>query len=197
MRLGVAGAIAGNVMLMALALYSGAGSSAGHDYALFFRWGSLFLSLPSLLYCAAVFYRGAWASLRTRTPNMELPIAIGISAGFALGAVNTVRGSGEIYFDTITTLIFLLLVGRWLGQRQQRRASAAADVALALAPSTARLVEGEERREVRCEAVGAGALVEVLRGERIPIDGRVGARAIDDRRATSDRRIEPRGDQTG
>ncbi|HEX6275776.1 MAG TPA: heavy metal translocating P-type ATPase [Polyangiaceae bacterium] len=175
MRLGVAGAIAGNVMLMSLALYSGAGNGADVDFAEFFRWGSLLLSLPAMFYCAGLFYRGAWASLRTRTPNMDLPIAIGITAGFVSGAVNTWRGRGEIYFDTIATLIFLLLVGRWLGQRHQRRASAAADVAHALAPSTARLIEGEARREVLSEAAPKQALVEVLAGERIPVDGRVEA----------------------
>jgi Cu2+-exporting ATPase len=178
-RLGVAGAIAGNVMLMSLALYSGAASDPA--YAAFFRWGSFVLALPSVVYCAGLFYRGAWAALRLRTPNMDLPIAVGISAGFASGAVNTWRGSGEVFFDTITTLIFLLLVGRWLGQRHQRRAARAADVALALAPSTARLVEGDERHETRAETVAAGALVEVLAGERIPVDGRVefGASSVD------------------
>jgi P-type Cu2+ transporter len=173
MRLGVAGAIAGNVMLMALALYSGAGSGVDGDYASFFRWGSLFLALPAVAYCAAPFYRGARASVVTRAPSMDLPIAIGITAGFVSGAINTLRGQGEIYFDTITVLIFLLLVGRWLGQRQQRRAATAADFALALAPSTARLVEGAERREVRADTVAREALIEVLPGERIPVDGRV------------------------
>jgi Cu2+-exporting ATPase len=181
MRLGVAGAIAGNVMLMALALYSGAGTTFEADFAEFFRWGSFVLALPAVFYCASVFYRGAWAALRTRTPNMDLPIAIGISAGFVSGAVNTLRGAGEVYFDTITTLVFLLLVGRWLGQRHQRRAARAADVALALAPATARVLEGDERREVRADSVTGGALVEVSPNERIPVDGRVerGASAID------------------
>lgn len=185
-RLGVAGAIAGNVMLMALALYSGAGSDAA--FAAFFRWGSLVLALPSVVYCAGIFYRGAWAALRTRTPNMDLPIAIGISAGFVSGAVNTFRGSGEVFFDTITTLVFLLLVGRWLGQRHQRRAALAADLALALAPTTARVVEGAERREIRADSVSAEALVEVLPGERIPVDGRVetGDSAVDARLLTGE-----------
>jgi len=188
MRLGVAGAIAGNVMLMALALYSGAGTGIDGDYASFFRWGSLILALPAVIYCAAPFYRGGWGSLVTRTPNMDLPIAIGISAGFASGALNTFRGQGEVYFDTITVLIFLLLVGRWLGQRQQRRAATAADFALALAPSTARLVEGDVRRELRAENVPNGALVEVLPGERVPVDGRieVGQSSIDARLLTGE-----------
>jgi Cu2+-exporting ATPase len=188
MRLGVAGAIAGNVMLMALALYSGALSGMDPEYAQFFRWGSLLLSLPSVSYCAAVFFRGAWASVRTRTPNMDLPIAIGISAGFALGAFNTWTGRGEIYFDTITTLIFLLLVGRWLGQRQMRRAAVAADFALALAPCTARVVTPTRKYEARADAVANGELVEVLPGERVPVDGRVesGESAIDARLLTGE-----------
>ncbi len=188
MRLGVAGAIAGNVMLMALALYSGASSGVDGDYAAFFRWSSLALSLPSVLYCAAVFYRGAWASLRTRVASMDLPIAIGITAGFVSGAVNTVRGRGEIYFDTITVLIFLLLVGRWLGQRQQRRAATAADFALAVAPAMARVVDGEGIAERRAESVPRGALVEVRAGERVPVDGRVeqGESSIDVRWLTGE-----------
>jgi len=119
---------------------------------------------------------------------MDLPIAIGITAGFVSGAVNTLRGRGEIYFDTITVLIFLLLVGRWLGQRQQRAAATAADFAQAVAPSLARVVEGDALWEVRAEAVPRGALVEVRPGERIPIDGRVeqGESAIDSRWLTGE-----------
>jgi P-type Cu2+ transporter len=173
MRLGVAGAVAGNVMLMALALYSGAGSRVDTDYSTFFRYGSLALSLPSVLYCAEPFLRGAWASVRARIPSMDLPITIGIVAGFASGAVNTFRGEGETYFDTISTLIFLLLVGRWLGQKQKRRAATATDFAQALAPATARTANGTEWREVRADAVPTGALVEVRKGERIPVDGRI------------------------
>jgi P-type Cu2+ transporter len=173
MRLGVAVAVAGNVMLMALALYSGAGSRVDADYATFFRYGSLALSLPSVLYCAQPFLRGAWGSIRDRVPSMDLPIAIGIVVGFASGAINTLRGEGEIYFDTISTLIFLLLVGRWLGQKQKRRAATAIDFAQALAPTTARRIDGEERHQVRANALAKGALVEVLPGERIPVDGRI------------------------
>lgn len=187
-RLGVAGAIAGNVMLLALALYSGAGAGPDAAYAALFRWGSFALAIPSVVYCAMPFYRGAWSSLRTRVPNMDLPIALGVIIGFVSGAMNTVRGRGEIYFDTITVLIFLLLVGRWLTARQHRRAATAADFAQALAPSVARLVEGAERREVRAETVPVGALVEVLAGERIPVDGRIeqGRSAVDVRLLTGE-----------
>jgi Cu2+-exporting ATPase len=173
MRMGVAGASAGNAMLFAIALYSGAFSSMEHVYVELFRWGSLLVALPSVFWAAGVFHKGAIAALRTMTPHMDLPISIGIAVGTASGLVNTVRSRGDVYFDTLTMLVFLLLVGRFLQQRQQRRADDAADVLHSLAPSTARIVEGQSIREVPVETVAEGHFVEVRAGEHVPVDGSV------------------------
>ena len=72
---------------------------------------------------------------------MDLPISVGLLAGFVHGTVNTVRGTGEVYFDSVTALIFLLLSGRYLQRRQQRAAGDAAELAASLYPSSARLLE--------------------------------------------------------
>jgi Cu2+-exporting ATPase len=180
-RIGVAGASAGNAMLLAIALYCGAFDGIEQSFVDLFRFASAAVALPSLLWSAAVFYRGAFAALRTRTPHMDLPITIGILVGSASGVVNIVRSRGEIYFDTLTMLVFLLLIGRYLQRRQQRRADAAAELVGALAPATARLVDGETTREIPVEAVPANALVEVRAGEHVPIDGLVaeGSSSID------------------
>ncbi len=170
-RIAVAGAIAGNVMLIAFALYGGHFHGIGDEFSTLFRWVSLGLALPSVFWCASVFYRGAWGALRTRSLHMDLPIAIGILAGFTQGAVNTVRGSGEIYFDSVTALIFFLLVGRFLQRRQQLKAASSTELMFSLAPSTARLVEGDTVREVPLEALVPGAVVEVRAGDSIPADG--------------------------
>jgi Cu2+-exporting ATPase len=167
-RLGLAGALAGNVMLMALALYSGA--AAEPAYASLFRWGSCLLTLPAVFFCGSVFLRGALASLRTRTPHMDLPISIGVVTGFARSAWNTALGSGEVYFDSLAVLIFLLLVGRWLQARHHRGATQTLELIAALAPATALRVDGEPR-EVPADALPAGAVVEVARDARIPADG--------------------------
>lgn len=181
MRIGVAGAAAGNAMLFAIALYSGAFSSMDHDYLELFRWGSVVAALPSVLWSARVFYKGALAALRTGTPHMDLPITIGILVGTVSGIVNTARSHGEIFFDTITMLVFLLLVGRFLQQRHQRRADGAADYLHALAPATARVLENGGPRDVPVETVPSGALVEVRTGEHVPVDGRIveGVSSID------------------
>ncbi len=193
-RIAIAGAAAGNSMMMAIALYTGLFDRMAPEHEAYFRWLSLLITVPSM-WCAQVFFRGALGALRTRVPHMDLPISIGIIAGFARGAYNTWRGAGEIYFDSVATLIFLLLVGRWVQRRYHRRASRAAELMYALAPASARLVEGQAAescqlsgeegvaqlsmeadyivREVPLEAVKAGALVEVRAGERVPVDGTV------------------------
>ncbi len=170
-RIAVAGAIAGNVMLIAIALYGGRFHGITGEYRQLFRWVSLGLALPSVLWCGSVFFRGAWGALKTRTLHMDLPIAIGILAGFLQGAFNTIRGSGEIYFDSVTVLIFFLLVGRFLQRRQQRTAASSTELLFALAPSTARLVTVDGVREVPLEALTPGCLVEVRAGDSIPADG--------------------------
>ncbi len=178
-RIGVAGAIAGNVMLASFALYAaGAGRAGGAAGAMdpafraMFRWLTLALGLVSIAWPGASFFRGAWAALRARSPHMDVPIALGLSVGAAWGVVCTVRGAGETYFDTLTVLVFLLLVGRWLQRQQQRRAADALESLGSLAPTRARLV-GEDGMPVDSplEIIRRGATVECLPGETIPVDG--------------------------
>jgi Cu2+-exporting ATPase len=171
LRLGIAGAAAGNVMLMAFALYGGAFSGMEVQYQALFRWASFAIATPAVFWAGAVFLRGAWAALRTRTAHMDVPVSLGILAGYVGGAVNTVRGHGEIYFDSLCTLIFLLLVGRYLQQTQRRRSQSQSELLLALAPQTARLVENAEEREIPAASVQPLASVLVRAGERIPVDG--------------------------
>lgn len=171
LRLGIAGAAAGNVMLMAFALYSGTFSGMEPAYQALFRWASFAIATPTVFWAGAPFLRGGWAALRTRTPHMDLPVAIGILAGYLGGAASTLAGRGEIYFDSLCTLIFLLLVGRYLQQGHHRRSSSQGELLLALAPRAAHLVEGDSERDVPANAVATSATVRVAAGERIPVDG--------------------------
>ncbi|MFN8579974.1 MAG: heavy metal translocating P-type ATPase [Gemmatimonadaceae bacterium] len=173
-RIGVAGAIAINVMLAAVALYSGVVSGMESTYAHFFRWVSLLVAIPALLGPGRVFFAGAWGALRTRTLHMDLPIAIGLAAGFIRGTLNTVSGSGPIYFDGLCTLIFVLLVGRFLQQRGQRRAADSAELLYSLTPHTARVVAADGAlQDVPSEALLPGMVLDVRAGETLAADGEV------------------------
>jgi Cu2+-exporting ATPase len=185
LKIGVAGAVAANVMLIAVALYGGFFEGMEAQYERFFRWVSLVTTLPAMLFSASVFYKGAWASLRHRRLHMDLPVSLGLLAGFISGVVNTVRASGDIYFDSLATLILLLLGGRWLERRRQRESADAAELLYSLAPATARRVdaspEGEQVREVPVEALKVQDVVEVRAGDVVPVDGivLVGASELD------------------
>jgi len=172
-RVGVAGALAINTMLAALALYSGWFSGMERDWARVFRVLSLLLTLPALLGPGRVFLRGAWGSLRTRTLHMDVPVAVALVAGFARGAVNTFTGSGPVYFDGVAMLVFLLLVGRLLQQRATRAAADSAELLHGLTPARARLVAADGVREVPSEALLPGMRAEVRHGDTVPADGRV------------------------
>ena len=170
-RIAVAGAIAGNVMLLAFALYGGYFHGISPTFRSLFLWVSLGLTLPSVLWCAQVFYRGAWGALKTRTLHMDVPISIGILAAFGWGVVNTIRDHGEVYFDSVTVLIFFLLVGRWVQRRQQRRAARATELLFSLAPSTARVIEEGGVREIPAAAIQPGMVIELRAGDTAPADG--------------------------
>jgi len=176
-RIGVAGAIAGNVMTIAFALYGGYFSGMANEFEAMFRWLSAAGGVLSLAWPGAVFFQSSWAAIRARTVNLDLPITLGLLAGGVAGLVNTIRGSGEIYFDSTSALVFLLLVGRFLQHRQQRWASDALELLFCISSTTAQRVtaadrDASERLEtVPIEALLAGDVVEVGAGATLPSDG--------------------------
>ncbi len=172
-RIGIAGALAGNIMLLALAQYSGWFTGIEAEYERYFRIISLLLTIPSLFGPGWLFFQGALASVRTRRLHIDLPIAIALLAGFTRGAVNTVSGSGPIYFDAVGILVFLLLSGRFLQNRGQRAASDAAELLGSLAPSAARVVDDGVERETPVEALLPGMVMSVRAGETFAADGDV------------------------
>ena len=169
-RIGVAGACVGNVMTLAFALYGGAFSGIEAQYSELFRFASLVFGLIALVWPGSIFFRGAWAALRTRSAHLDLPIALALGVGGVMGVINVVRGEGEIYFDSLTMLVFLLLVGRWIQRRQQRWASDAVEL-FSRPPCSARRVRGETIQVVPVESLAPGDTIEVRAGDSVPIDG--------------------------
>lgn len=180
-RIGVAGACAGNVMLLAFALYSGHFTGIAEPYHTLFRLLSAGLGVLSIAWPGSVFFRGAVAAIRARAWHLDMPIALALGVGAGVGAINAVRGSGEIYFDSLTMLVFLLLMGRWMQIRQQRQAIDSIELLYALTPSVAHEVAGDDTRDVPADTLEPGTIVEIRAHESAPVDGIViaGASAVD------------------
>lgn len=172
-RLAIAGAAAGNAMLLAIALYAGAAAGMEPAYEALLRGASAVVGLIAVAWPGSLFFRGAWAALRTRTPNIDVPIALGLGVGAVSGLINTVRFSGEIYFDSLTMLVFLLLVARWIQGRQQRQAADAVELLFTLTPTRARRLRDGDVEEVAIGSLRPGDVVEIRAQESVPVDGQV------------------------
>ena len=200
-RVGVAWALAANLMLVAFALYSGLDADPSDPLARAARWISLGLAVPAVTYGGAPFFRRAWASAQAawrarsvRHLHLDTPIALGIAVGTAQSAWATVTGRGDVWFDSVAVLIAALLTARWLQLRSRRRAGDASDRLLALVPRVARRVTPDGTVEVvELDAVVRGDTVEVPPGEVLPVDGVVtdGASRLDAATLTGEARPEP------
>jgi P-type Cu2+ transporter len=171
-RIGVAGACAGNVMLIAFALYSGVATPIGEPYLTLFRWLSAGIGVLCVAWPGRVFFKGAVAAARARAFHLDMPIALALAVGTAVGVWNVARGAGEIYFDSLTMLVFLLLVGRFLQTRQQRMAHDSIELLFSVTPRRARRVDDDGGvRDVATDSLERGDLVEIRPGESVPVDG--------------------------
>ena len=175
-RLGVAAACAMNLMFLHGAIYAGEYSGMASPYYAFFRWFSLLVATPVILYSARPFFQTAIAGLRARIVHIDLPIAIAIAAAFAASAWNTVRGSGPLWFDSAAMLIAALLGARQIQRSAQRAALERADSLRGVAfLEFARRLTGEgpdaSSAEVALSALVPGDRVEVRSGDLVPVDG--------------------------
>ena len=141
------------------------------------EWASLTLTLPSILYCAAPFFRGAWRDLTHLRPGMDVPVALGLGAAFLASAWATFSGEGPVYYDSVTMFIALLLAARYVEQIARRRAGDAIESVARAGPATAeRLPAWPASREtatVAAVSLAAGDFVLVRPGASIPADGSV------------------------
>jgi Cu2+-exporting ATPase len=172
-QIAIAGACSGNVMLLALAIYCGQWSGMAAEHLQLLRVASTAVGLVSLLGPGSLFFRGAWSAIRTRTPHMDLPVALGLGVGAISGAWNTLVGSGELYYDSLSMLVFFLLIGRALQAWQQRSACEAVDLLQQLTPATALRVRDGLVETVAIDEIAAGDTLEVRAGQTVPADGQV------------------------
>lgn len=109
LRIGIAGAAAGNIMLYAVSLYAGAGPL----YATFFNWLTVIFAVPVLTYSAYPFYRNSWVALKNKSLSIDVPISLALIMGGVMGIYNLINGVNENYFDSLSALVFLLLMSRY------------------------------------------------------------------------------------
>ncbi|MDT8403627.1 heavy metal translocating P-type ATPase [Sulfuriflexus sp.] len=171
-RLGLAGVLGMQVMMIAVALYLGAFSGIEEHFRQFFHWVSLGLTLPVMLYSAQPFFRTAWRDVRRLQAGMDVPVSIGILVAFAGSVYATFTGHGEVYYDSVCMFVFFLLTGRYFELVARKRAAEASETLVRSVPAMAtRLGSNNEETLVAVAELIVGDRVRVRPGETVPADG--------------------------
>ncbi len=182
-RLFVAALAMMQVMMYAFPSYVAAPGEIEPAHESLMRWASLLLTVPVVFYSATPFLAGAWRDLRARSPGMDVPVAIGVLAAFAASVHATVVGRGEVWFDSVTMFVCLLLAARYVEWIARRRAGRAIDAVAAAAPDSAERIDPATGAIERVPAtrLAPGDRFRVAVGERIAVDARIveGRTAID------------------
>ncbi|XZG68742.1 heavy metal translocating P-type ATPase [Chitinibacteraceae bacterium HSL-7] len=173
-RLWVAGLSMMQVMMFVVPIYMAEPGEIDAQWLTLMHWASAILTLPVVVYSAWPFYVSSWRDLRRGRTGMDLPVSIGVLAAFFASLYALITDHGEIWFDSVSMFVFLLLGGRYLEARARRRAGAALENLVKLVPSfTHRFDSWPERSpsEATVASLQAGHVILVRPGESVPADG--------------------------
>ena len=168
----VAGFAAGNVMLLSVAVWSGYVQDMGPATRDLLHWVSALIALPAIAYAGRPFFRSALTALRGGRTNMDVPISIGVLLAAGMSLFETSASGVHAYFDSAVTLLFFLLVGRYLDARARGRARSAAENLISVAATAVTVLSADGTTSLKSPtAVMKGEHVLVAAGERIGVDG--------------------------
>ena len=169
-RMGVAGFCLGNIMLFSFPEYLSLSPEAyGGQLMYWFRYLSLLLSLPVFFYSAMEFLQPAWQSLRKGFLTIDAPVSLAIIITFLRSVTDIVTNSGGGYLDSMSGIVFLMLVGRILQNRTQEALTFDRDYT-SYFPVAAHLIGGEKEKPILLTHLKAGDVIKVYANEIIPAD---------------------------
>ncbi|AYF01792.1 cbb3-type cytochrome oxidase biogenesis protein CcoI [Paracoccus yeei] len=169
MRIGVSGFAMMNIMILSIAVWSGA-EDATRDL---FHMISGAIALPTVAFAGQPFFSSAWRALRAGRLGMDVPISLALILASAISVYETMHSGHHAYFDAAVMLCFFLLVGRYLDYRTRAVARSAAEELTALEVPRAFMLTPAGDQPVPVADLRPGDLIRVRPGARIPADGEV------------------------
>ena len=172
-RLAVAGIGSFQSMMLAFPLYFELINDLSDDFIGFFRWFSLLVATPVVLYSARPFFRNALRDITSRQFTMDLPVAIAVGIAYVASAWVTVFGGDEVYFESVCMFTFFLLLGRYVEVQARYRAGLTGNALAGFQPSVAALMRDGETDIVPIHDIKPGDIVRIRPGETLPVDGEI------------------------
>ena len=175
-RIGLAGILGMQVMILAVAMYTGEWWGMDESFMHAFRWISLVITIPILIFSSRPFFSAALRDLKNFHAGMDVPVSLGIGIAFIASVTNTVRDSGAVYFDSVAMFTFFLLTARYFEMSARKRTAESTEALLNLQPAIAtKLVNDENNYQnqisIAVVELKVGDNILVRPGENIPADG--------------------------
>lgn len=172
LALAVAGFGAMNAMMFSVPIWAGLfDQELGPATRTMMMWMSGAVGAPCAVFAGMTFFTSACRSLRAGRANMDVPISVGVILTLVISFSETILHGRDAYFDAAVSLLFLLLIGRWLDHKLRASARSAAADLLALQSPTAHVLDASGReRAVPLSDVRPGDILRVRPGDRIPVD---------------------------
>ncbi len=165
---------AANAMWIGVALYAGESTGMSGSHATFLRWVGTILAALAVALPGRIFIETAWQAIRTRTPHIDVPVAVSLLIGIGGSVAGAAIGVGHVYFDSLASLILLLRIGRYIQFRAQHRTSLWVSQLLRLNSVVATRIEADGTHKiVPSHRLQIGDHVLVQPGGTIPADGTV------------------------
>ena len=169
-KIGVAGFAFSNIMMLSFPDYLAYGQLDMEMLGLIFSWLSLALALPVLFYSASEFFMSGYKGLRQGWLNIDAPIALAILITFGRSAYEIITGTGFGYLDSMSGIVFFMLVGRWFQDRTYDTLSFERDYRSYFPLGVTVVQEGVEK-SVLLSDLKKGDLIRVRNEDMIPADG--------------------------
>lgn len=172
LKIGIAGAAAGNIMLYAVSLYAG----AGPRYAEAFNALTVLFAIPVLTYCAYPFYKTSYHALKNKTLSIDVPISLSLIMGGIMGVYNLFNHIPDNYFDSLTALVFLLLMSRYFLKTIQEKGLSTTDLHFFYQGESVIKVDESDfskTQEVHPKFIKVNDLLKISPNQVIPADAKV------------------------
>ncbi|MCP4023335.1 MAG: copper-translocating P-type ATPase, partial [Desulfobacteraceae bacterium] len=143
------------------------------SHALWVNWFFLFLATPVQFYTGWDYYNGAYKSLKNKSANMDVLIALGSSVAYfySVGILVLPNLGGHVYFETSAVIITLIKLGKLLEARTKGKTGGAIQKLIGLRPKTARIIENDGEKDIPITFVKTDDILVIRPGEKIPVDG--------------------------
>lgn len=157
-------------------------------------WFQFVLTTPVQFFIGRQFYIGAYKALKNKSANMDVLVALGTSAAYFYSLYLSILSlvgkehQMELYYETSSILITLIILGKLFEAKAKGRSSEAIKKLMGLQAKTAIVERAGVEQEISIEEVKVGDIVHIKPGEKIPVDGKIieGASAVDESMLTGE-----------